>query len=491
MTLSPDLSIGDRYLLEDRIAIGGMGEVWRAHDRVLSRRVAVKVLKASYASDPQFIDRFRNEAKHTAALSHPGIAGVFDYGEVGDMAYLVMELVLGEPLSDVLAREGRLSADRTLDIVGQAGLALQAAHDAGIVHRDVKPGNLILRPDGVVKVTDFGIARAVSAAPITQTGLVVGTAAYLSPEQAAGRPATPASDVYSLGLVTYECLAGARPFTGDTPVGVAMAHINTPPPPLPKDVPPLVADFVQRALAKDPDRRQPSAGDFGRTALALAAATRDPHRDTRVLTGVVPSAVTGPPVPEGGAEAGFDDRERRRIRNLFVAIGVAVVVLGFVLLRSCTGGAQQTTVPKVTGQSYDVVAGALHTQGLNVTQRRVHDALHSAGLVLGQSLAPGRRVSTGSTIVLTVSSGPALVTVNASEFLGQPEQQAQTALTSRHLHVRVITQASTAAPGTVIAVDPVGPVREESTVTLTVAAAPGPPVRGKHGGKDGKGGPGG
>src|SRR5947209_8988563 len=198
--LAPRAVVGDRYELDERIAVGGMGEVWRAHDRVLSRDVAVKVLKPEYAADPTFLTRFRNEAKHTAALSHPGIANVFDYGEVDNTAYLVMELVHGQALSQVLAQEGPLAPDRALDIVGQAALALAAAHDAGVVHRDVKPGNLLIRPDGVVKVTDFGIARALDAAAVTQTGFVVGTAAYLSPEQAAGKPATPASDVYAPGL---------------------------------------------------------------------------------------------------------------------------------------------------------------------------------------------------------------------------------------------------------------------------------------------------
>jgi serine/threonine protein kinase len=164
MTLAPDFTLSDRYRLEQRIAVGGMGEVWRASDVLLGRRVAVKVLKEEYAADPHFLERFRNEARHTAALSHPGIANVFDYGEVGDMAYLVMEFVEGEPLSAVLARDGRLTPASTLDIVGQAGLALQAAHEIGVIHRDVKPGNILIRPDGVVKVTDGGI-------PVTGAGV--------------------------------------------------------------------------------------------------------------------------------------------------------------------------------------------------------------------------------------------------------------------------------------------------------------------------------
>src|SRR4051794_30628337 len=165
MTQRAELVLGDRYTLTDRIAVGGMGEVWRATDTLLGRQVAVKVLKEEYAADPSFLQRFRNEARHTAALSHPGIANVFDYGEVNGKAFLVMELVNGDPLSTVLARDGRLSPSRTLDIVGQTALALQAAHEVGVVHRDIKPGNLLVRPDGVVKVTDFGIARAVADAP--------------------------------------------------------------------------------------------------------------------------------------------------------------------------------------------------------------------------------------------------------------------------------------------------------------------------------------
>src|SRR3712207_6395965 len=192
MTLAPDLVLHDRYRLVARIATGGMGEVWRAEDTLLGRPVAVKVLKSEYADDQDFLERFRAEARHTASLSHPGIANVYDYGEVeaapvggrpAATAYLVMELVDGEPLSTILAREGRLEPARAMDIIGQTAIALQAAHDAGVIHRDVKPGNLLVRPDGVVKVTDFGIARAADAVPLTQTGTVLGTAYYLSPEQ--------------------------------------------------------------------------------------------------------------------------------------------------------------------------------------------------------------------------------------------------------------------------------------------------------------------
>jgi eukaryotic-like serine/threonine-protein kinase len=254
-----------------------MGQVWRASDEILGRPVAVKLLRSEYAEDPEFLDRFRAEARRTAALSHPGIASVFDYGETSDpdgegtTAYLVMELVDGEPLSVLLAQAGRLSAARTLDVLAQSALALDSAHQAGVVHRDVKPSNLLLRRDGVVKVTDFGIAHAADEAPRTEAGLVVGTAAYLSPEQVACRPATPASDIYALGVVAYECLAGRRPFTGEHPIALALAHRRSEPPPLPDDVPDVVRELVRWTMSKAPRARPRSAGALGRQALVTRA----------------------------------------------------------------------------------------------------------------------------------------------------------------------------------------------------------------------------
>jgi hypothetical protein len=283
-TVAPEVVLAGRYRLVRRLASGGMGQVWRANDEILGRPVAVKLLRSEYAEDPEFVDRFRAEARRTAALSHPGIASVFDYGETGDpenegtTAYLVMELVEGEPLSALLAREGRLSPAHALDVLAQAALALDSAHLAGVVHRDVKPSNLLLRRDGVVKVTDFGIAHAADEAPRTEAGLVVGTAAYLSPEQVACRPATPASDVYALGVVAYECLAGRRPFTGDHPIALALAHRRSEPPPLPEDVPEAICELVTWTLSKAPSARPHSAGALGRQAL-VARTTLDEQDD--------------------------------------------------------------------------------------------------------------------------------------------------------------------------------------------------------------------
>lgn len=263
------LTFGGRYELQSRIAIGGMGEVWKATDLVIGRTIAIKILKDEYLGDPGFLERFRAEARHAALVNHEGIANVYDYGEEDGSAYLVMELVPGEALSTVLERERVLSTDKVLDIVAQTALALHAAHAAGLVHRDVKPGNLLITPDGRVKITDFGIARIADQVPLTATGQVMGTVQYLSPEQASGQPASPATDIYSLGIVAYECLAGRRPFTGESQVAIAMAQINDTPPELPVTVAEPVRNLVYSCIAKKPADRPATAAHLARAAQAL------------------------------------------------------------------------------------------------------------------------------------------------------------------------------------------------------------------------------
>ncbi|GAA1483153.1 hypothetical protein GCM10009624_35930 [Gordonia sinesedis] len=282
MTLQSGTIIADRYRLMRLIATGGMGQVWEALDTRLNRRVAVKVLKAEYSDDPEFTARFRTEAQTTARLNNPGIANVFDYGETPDrgggaLAYLVMELVDGEPLNSVISRMGRLSLANTLDMLEQTGRALQAAHSQGLVHRDVKPGNILITPAGQVKITDFGIAKAVDAAPVTKTGMVMGTAQYISPEQATGDEATAASDVYSLGVVGYEALTGSRPFLGDGAITVAMKHIREAPPPLPETIPPAVRELIDITMSKDPAQRYADGGEFADAVAAVRAGRRPPR----------------------------------------------------------------------------------------------------------------------------------------------------------------------------------------------------------------------
>ena len=261
---------GSRYELVSRIAIGGMGEVWKANDSVIGRIVAIKILKDEYMGDPGFRERFRAEARHAALVNHEGIANVFDYGEEDGSAYLVMELVPGEALSSVLDREKILPATKVLHIVAQTAAALHAAHQAGLVHRDIKPGNLLITPDGAVKITDFGIARLADQVPLTATGQVMGTVQYLAPEQASGKTASPATDVYSLGIVAYEALAGKRPFRGESQVAIAMAQIKEAPPALPTSIPEAVRKLVLSCMAKKPEDRPASAADLSQAALALA-----------------------------------------------------------------------------------------------------------------------------------------------------------------------------------------------------------------------------
>jgi eukaryotic-like serine/threonine-protein kinase len=267
--------IADRYQLDRRIAVGGMGEVWEAEDDRLGRSVAVKVLRPELTDDPEFLHRFRIEARTVASLDHSGIAAVHDYGEDdapggGRTAYLVMELVRGEPLSTLISR-GPIDPDETLRIMEQAARALQAAHERGFVHRDVKPGNILIRIDGKVKLTDFGIAKAADAVPVTRSGMVMGTAHYIAPEQASGGDAGPTGDVYSLGIVGYECLAGYRPFRAESAVAVAMMQVRQPPPPLPPTVPPHVRELIEAVLVKDPQRRYATGGEL---AAAVAAVRR-------------------------------------------------------------------------------------------------------------------------------------------------------------------------------------------------------------------------
>jgi serine/threonine-protein kinase len=261
-----------------------MGEVWQAHDEIILRDVAIKILKPEYMGDPGFLERFRTEARHAAMVDHEGIANVFDYGEDSGSAFLVMELVPGDSLAKILERDKKLDDQKVLDIVAQTARALHEAHLAGLVHRDVKPGNLLITPSGEVKITDFGIARVADQVSLTATGQVMGTVQYLAPEQATGKPATPSTDIYSLGIVAYEALKGSRPFTGETQMAIAMSQINDAPPPLPSDVSAEVAALVMSCLAKKPGGRPKNALELAEQAEALL--TNSPRRSnaTRVMT---------------------------------------------------------------------------------------------------------------------------------------------------------------------------------------------------------------
>ncbi|MEU7847206.1 protein kinase [Micromonospora parva] len=336
--LSSEVVLSGRYRLDERVATGGMGDVWRASDLILGRQVAVKVLLPALVSDPDFIARFRAEARIMAALRHPGIVQVFDCGaddlpDGGRADYLVMEFVAGEPLSKRIEAAGRLDVAETMSIVAQAAAALNAAHRGGIVHRDVKPSNLLVQEDGTVVLVDFGVARSTDITSITSTNAVPGTALYMAPEQAAGRPVSGATDIYALGAVTYCCLTGSPPFTGDNPLQVAVRHLDDEPPELPHDIPEAVRALVSRALAKDPLERFTSGA-------AMAEAAR-----TAVTDGEPPTAMATPvalrnagpgtrtDVPAGAAVANGSRAARRRgpLVGAAAAMLVALVGLGAAL----------------------------------------------------------------------------------------------------------------------------------------------------------------
>ena len=283
MKPAPDIKLDGRYRLVSKIATGGMGEVWVAHDEALARDVAVKVLREEFAGDTGFLERFRVEARNSASLSHPNIAQLYDYGEQEGSGYLVMELVVGEPMSDLLEREPVLGARRLLPLLAQTARALHAAHVGGVVHRDVKPGNILISRGGRVKITDFGVSLGTNQASMTATGMVMGTAQYLSPEQAVGKAAAPASDIYSLGVVAYEALVGHRPFTGPTAVDIAVAHVNKPVPAMPATVDKRLADLVMLMLSKNPEQRPRSAASLARLLDELVGET--PPEGVPVIVG--------------------------------------------------------------------------------------------------------------------------------------------------------------------------------------------------------------
>jgi serine/threonine-protein kinase len=494
--LQPDARIGGRYRLGRLIAVGGMGMVWQADDEHLGRPVALKVLKPELACDETFRQRFRAEASHAGRLSHPSIATVYDYAETLDtsgatLAYLVMELVVGSPLRALLAAR-RLGVDETLGIVAQVGSALAAAHRNGIVHRDVKPANLLVRPDGLVKVTDFGIARAADSASLTQVGTVLGTVVYMSPEQRAGRTVGPPSDVYSLGLVTGECLSGVAPPPGGAgPAGDAAPATRWPR--LPADTPSGVIALVSSMIDRDPDRR-PSArevanqarrlqrgGTHGRAARG-SRQQRDPpptEAQTIASTAMDPPTVvrTAPPVMPHA-------RRRSRLPHRAVPVVLLVCVLGAVFAAlfwalSPSSATSKVAVPSVVGDSQARAAARLHAVGLDPSERTADIAALPPGRVASQEPGPRTSVPTGSHVQLTVASG--FVTIDAGSLVGHPVADAVASLSSLGLRVTQSTSETGAqTAGAVVAVDPSGRVPVGTTVSLVVAGAP-PPANGGKG----------
>jgi serine/threonine-protein kinase len=459
---STDVVLGSRYVLDRLIAVGGMGQVWKATDTVLERSVAVKLIRTDLLDSEEFRRRFRAEARLAAALSHPGIAHVYDYAEDSldgqRIAFLVMEFVDGQPLSDRLAQGDRPSLGEIVSILRQTALALSAAHSVGIVHRDIKPGNLLITPDGGVKVTDFGIARAINSADITEVGTMIGTVRYMSPEQARGDEATPTSDVYSLAVIGYEMLAGRTPFGGDSPVAIALAHVQATPPALPTAVPAGLRSLIERSLAKLPERRPVDGAEFAR---ALQQLTIDP---TPPFVGSPAPMSSRPSRPAAVDPTAVFDHPETTIGGLAPAEHAATEPV----VRSSasdhpliTGGwiRQRRRRRRVAGWGAALAVGAV--------------ALGLVALIGGADLEPSDTASGVSEPMVTTSppSGPAadLVTVDPAAYLGRTEADALALLTAAGLTAVVETAPSTVdLAGVVIDVEPNGAIAPGSIVTLTL-----------------------
>ncbi|MGH8877457.1 MAG: serine/threonine protein kinase, partial [Stackebrandtia sp.] len=319
-----------RYRLVERIAVGGMGEVWRAEDLTLHRTVAIKVLHPGLAADPQFQQRFIQEARTLASLNAPGLIDLYDACEDPGpddttLSYLVMELVDAEPLSELLAEKARLEPDELLPILAQTATALQAAHGAGIVHRDIKPANILVAADGAVTVIDFGIARTSGGSQLTAAGSVIGTVEYASPEQLRGKQLTGASDVYSLGIVAYECLTGSPPFYGDA-AAVINAQLNEEPPELPSDLPPEVARIVTKAVAKEPSQRFESAAAMAAACRASGSATRTMPVGRADAPAPATAQLDYEPPPEPEPEPVDRLLRKRTLTTVAITLGVVAVI---------------------------------------------------------------------------------------------------------------------------------------------------------------------
>jgi serine/threonine-protein kinase len=490
-----------RYELHRRLGRGGMAEVFLARDQLLDRPVAVKVLFPEFATDPSFVERFRREATAAANLNHPNIVGVYDWGEADNTYFIVMEYVDGRTLSEILKAEGPLHPDRVADIGSDVAAALGFAHRNGVVHRDVKPGNVLVTASGQVKVADFGIARAMTADAdddLTQVGTVMGTATYFSPEQARGESVDPRSDLYSLGCVLYELVVGRPPFAGDSPVAIAYKHVQeSPVPPRHHDIelPAAIEAIILKCLAKNPANRYPSAEDlradlrrFREGNRILAEPVMAPPVDPGA-TGVVAATTAVPTTAAGAAAAAayYDDEDDEpddgKRSGLFIAALVVLLALLagmlFLLAQALGVGEDdgpdvvQVEVPNVIGRPVAEAQTVLENLDFEVEIVTEENDDQPEGNVFDQDPARGARVDEGSTVTLSVSAGAQAVPV--PDVIGSQVEQARLLLTSQEFTVRVEEVNDEEAPvGEVVDQQP-GPGQDAprgSEVVLVVSIGP-------------------
>jgi serine/threonine-protein kinase len=477
--------LSDRYELQDVLGTGGMAEVYLGRDRVLGRTVAVKTLLPQYAGDDHFIERFRREAQHAAALNHPNVVSVYDTGDDQNVNYIVMEYVEGKTLRDIIRDEGPLLSDRVAEIAADVCAGLSFAHAHDIIHRDVKPANIMITSSGGVKVADFGIARAATGDSVTQTAMVLGTAQYFSPEQAQSNPVDARSDLYSLGVVMYEMLTRQVPFTGSSPVAIAYKHVKEDPV-LPsrinEDVPPDIEAVVMKAMSKNPDNRYQSAQEMredlqramhGRPVeatpvLADATGVISPLADDTVLLERARTTSTRPPPTE---------EEKRRRTGIILLSVIIVAILGVAAwaLAGILGSPRQVRVPDVLGERVSLAQQRLEDAGFQVRiARAIFSDRYDPDTVARQDPEEGTRLEAGSTVTITPSLGTELILV--PDLTGMTEGQAREELKEAGLEMGVVSfqTSSTVSAGRIIDQEPSADSRvtKERKVDVTISSGP-------------------
>jgi len=483
-----------RYEIVRHLARGGMAEVYLARDLLLDRPVALKVLFPEFSGNRSFVERFRREARAAANLNHPNIVSIYDWGEENGTYFIVMEYIDGLTLREVIRAEGRLAPERAAAIGADIAAALQFAHNGGVIHRDVKPGNVLI--SGMVKVTDFGIARANDPQEsLTQTGAVMGTATYFSPEQAQGVAIDPRSDVYSLGVVLYEMVAGRPPFTGESPVAIAYQHVRETPVPVSEHnphVPPDFAAVVAKAMAKNRGDRYPSAEElradlvrFGRGQPVYAAAP--PAAAAADLTGVMGATQVQPRSGGDGTQmmaattgvvtsVADPDRPRRTgvyFVVLVVLLGLLAAFLVLLAQQLGVGGSSSAIVPQVVGFSEADAIRELANAGLKAKSTAVNDDTNAAGTVFAQDPEPGAKLKKNGSVAIKVSLGP--TPVDVPDVRNKKVDSAQDVLAQKGFQVEVVNQTNESVPSdTVFDQDPKpgGQAPKGSKITIIVSSGP-------------------
>jgi len=484
---------GGRYELHRRLARGGMADVFLARDQLLGRPVAVKVLFPEYATDPKFVERFRREAQAAANLNHPNIVAIYDWGQELDTYYIVMEYVEGQSLAQILRRDGNLTVEQVTRIALDVAGALGFAHDGGVVHRDVKPGNVLVSPKGEMKVADFGIATAMAAnadANLTQTGAVMGTATYFSPEQAQGHKVDHRSDLYSLGVLLYEMLVGQPPFTGETPVSIAYKHVQEPVVPVTEhgvDIPPALAAITMKLLSKNADNRYPSADallsdlDRFRQGQAIAAGAASAGQGAQRQAAGRAGAQQPAHAQQARRELPATYREPPRSRGGLIIFGVlmsGLILAGFLILlqdtinkaqdddQPTTITTQTVVIPAVGGRIEADARSTLDAMDLQVERRAIADNSVPAGQVILTEPAAGSTVNAESTVTLVVSSGANLVSVPSVK--ARSENDALAAITRAGFEpLRQAVTSDRAPEGEVVDQDPdAGALAEPGSVVI-------------------------